>query len=343
MTKRERVLILNVDRDNDIGIKADVSGPIIGRDKVIEAGVKLGLKDPEDSDFNAIFEAVKVYDELKKKYKSEVAVITGDKNVGIQSDKKIADQLKSVLKKFPADFAILVTDGSEDEHIIPIIQNMVPILSVKKVVVKQAEELESSYYKIKDFIHESLENPRMARLVFGLPSLVLITYALFGIDGWRAIVGIAGIYLFIKGFKLDDYVLGVFNELKMSLIKRRFAFFSYIVSMVFCALGMYRGYTSALEWLNIGIFETGAGFVSASVYFFFIAGTIAWIGRNVHTKKRSGRKIAAIPLFGFAISLVIYNAAELILKPESFAFNFLFSIVFGFSLLFVAVLLEWKG
>ena len=137
MPEKDKIIVLCVDRDNDIGEKTSFKGPILGRDKILKSANELGLADPEDSDFNALFRAVKVFDELKKRYNAEIAALTGDKNVGIQSDKKISEQLDSVLKKFKADYTILVTDGVEDEHIIPIIQSKVPIMSVRRVVVKQ--------------------------------------------------------------------------------------------------------------------------------------------------------------------------------------------------------------
>ena len=221
-------------------------------------------------------------------------------------------------------------------------KRQVPILSVKRVIVKQSEQLESTYYKIKDFIRDSMEDPKLSKLVFGLPAIILIIYALFGIDGWRAILGVIGIYLFIKGFNLDDYVLGTFNEFKTSFTRRRFAFFTYILGTTFAVLATYRGYEAALKWADTGFFELASSFLSASVYFYFIAGAVAWTGRNVSVKKRSWRRILAFPVFGFAISLVIYNASELILNPQLSAFNFFFSIVFGFALLFLALILEWK-
>ncbi|MEZ5336101.1 MAG: DUF373 family protein [Methanolobus sp.] len=41
--------------------------------------------------------------------------LAGDKNIGILSDQKIANQLDIILKKFPAESAIFVSDGAEDE------------------------------------------------------------------------------------------------------------------------------------------------------------------------------------------------------------------------------------
>lgn len=341
MQNKDRILVLCVDRDNDIGEKANISGPIIGKENVIKAAVGLGLADPEDSDANAIFQTARVFEELKKEHPVEVAILTGHKRVGMDSDKEVTKQLDEVLSNFKADYVVLVTDGAEDEHVLPIIQSKVPILSVNRVVVKQSEKLESTYYKVKDFIDDSLENPKLSRILFGLPSMALILYALFGIDGWRLIVGVVGAYLFVKGFKLEKYFTSVFNELGSSFTRRRFAFFSYVVCIALGILATFRGYTVFLEWYDIGIVESIAAYVSASVYFYFAALAAAWIGRNISLKHRSAKKISSVVIFGFAVSLVVYNASMLIIQ-EVIMFNFFFSIVFGFALLFVALLLEWK-
>jgi Predicted membrane protein len=80
------------------------------------------LADPEDSDGNSLFLAVKEYDELKKKGEDvEIAAIAGDKNVGGVSDLIISEQLDTVLKATNPDNAIFISDGAEDEFILPII------------------------------------------------------------------------------------------------------------------------------------------------------------------------------------------------------------------------------
>ncbi|MBL7206514.1 MAG: DUF373 family protein [Candidatus Aenigmarchaeota archaeon] len=342
MEKEEKILVLNVDRDNDIGRKAKQEGPIIGRENILKCANLLGLADPEDSDFNALFQAAKIYDEMKNKYKTEVAAILGHQNRGIDADKRLKEQLEEVLEKFKADYVLFVTDGADDEHVMPIVQSKVPILSVRRLHIKQAEQLESGYYKIKDFLEESLENPKFARLVFGLPAIALVLVAVFGIDGWRIIIGLIGIYLFVKGFKLESYILNTIEELRDSLTRKRFAFFMYMIGIAFFLLATYRGYTTMLEFLSIGIFETVASFISASIYFYFISGAGIWIARNVKDMSRSGRRVVAVVLFGFAIALVVYNATELIIKPALPFWNFVGSIIIGFVLMFIAVLLEWK-
>ena len=49
-----RTLVLTIDRDNDLGVKAGIRGPIIGRKATLTAALKLGIADPEESDTNAI-------------------------------------------------------------------------------------------------------------------------------------------------------------------------------------------------------------------------------------------------------------------------------------------------
>lgn len=337
---KDRIIIMGVDRDDDIGRKAKLRGPIIGREKALDAATKLGLADPEESDSNSVFGCVKIFDELKGKYDSEVVVLTGHRRRGIDADREITRQLEKVLSKRPSDFVVLVSDGSDDEHVIPVIQSRIPILSVRRIIVRQAEGLESGYYKIKDFIKETLENPKFARLVFGLPAVALLLYAALGEAGWRIIVGAVGGYLFIRGFKLEDYILGAFNEFKDSFTGRKFTFFMYIVSLVIGALAVYRGYHSVLDFINIGPFESASAFLLASIYFFWLSGTIAWLGRNIRRKKRKPSRIASVPLFGFAAALVISNASELILSPDMSTFTFIVSIALGFVLTFIAVTLE---
>lgn len=342
--KTEKLLILNVDRDNDIGEKTKTKGPVIGKDSLLDAAVKLGLKDPEDSDCNALFQTIKIADELNEKYDTEPAALTGAREVGIESDKNIRKQLDVVLKKFKPDYVVLVTDGSEDEAVIPIIQSKVPILSVKTVIVKQSENLESTYYKVKEFINETMEDPKMSRIIFGLPAAALILYAIFDYNGWRLIVGLLGAYFFVKGFKFEDYILGGVEEVRDSLTRRRISFFTYVVSALIFLIAAFRGYTYMENWINIGIFEAFAAFLTASVYIIWLGISIAAIGRIMgHSKqKRSGA--ISIPMFSFAVAFVIQSASSMILKLNFPFYDFLISIIAGFVIAMLALVIEkkWK-
>ena len=144
-----KTLVLNVDRDDDFGRKANVKSPIVGIKDNIDAANKLGQADPEDSDLNAIFSAISTYNSLaKEKRNVEIATICGYMNVGIKSDEILSKQLEQVIKDTKADNVVLVTDGAEDEYILPIIQSRIKITSVNRVSVKQSKELEDTYFRI---------------------------------------------------------------------------------------------------------------------------------------------------------------------------------------------------
>ncbi|QDA30700.1 DUF373 family protein [Thermococcus indicus] len=215
-----KALILAIDRDDDFGQKAGVEGPVIGRDACIDAALKLSLADPEDSDANVVYAAVKLYDGLRESGEFDdvqVALITGHPKVGVKSDLELARQLELVLGRFPADGVITVTDGAEDEQIFPIITSKVPIISSHRVVVKQSEGIETTYYIIYRYLKEILSDPEVAKVVLGIPGMILLLYGIARLIGvWYpesvkiisatitgTILLFIGGYFFTKGFRFN--------------------------------------------------------------------------------------------------------------------------------------------
>jgi len=215
-----RALILAIDRDDDFGKKAGVGGPVVGREACIDAALKLSLADPEDSDANVVYAAVKLYDELKESGEFEaveVALITGHPKVGVKSDLELARQLGEVLKVFPADGVITVTDGAEDEQILPIITSKVPVISSHRIVVKQSESIETTYYILYRYMREILSDPEVAKVVLGIPGMILLLYGIARLIGvWYpnsvkmvsatitgTILLLVGGYFFTKGFNFN--------------------------------------------------------------------------------------------------------------------------------------------
>ncbi|MFH1722379.1 MAG: DUF373 family protein [Candidatus Altiarchaeota archaeon] len=195
-----QTLVICVDRDDDLGRKANVKGPVLGAEDNLKAASKLALTDPTDSDVNAIFSAVKI----AKAMATEVVTLTGDYEVGVISDKKLSNQLDQVLKKFNPSSVILVSDGAEDEQILPIIQSRVKIMSVHTVIVQQSQELEKAYFKITRVLQEISEEPTLARLIFGIPGVTFLLLSLFGFQAISLIIGIIGLYFIIKAFGWEE-------------------------------------------------------------------------------------------------------------------------------------------
>jgi len=282
-----RILVLCVDRDDDVGKKTKKKGPFVGEKECLKIAEALALADPTESDVNAIYGAVKTYRELKRDGESaEVAVITGHERRGYAADKKVTEQLEKLLEKTKAKEVVFVSDGADDEQLIPIIQSHAKLVSVKTIIVKQAKELEKSYYVIK----EVLRDPHFARLVFGLPGVVLAAYGIVNVLGIQEIslnvvLGLVGTYLVLKGFGIEDAVVRAFGRFRKTTSMERASFPLYIASLLVFLLGIWAGYENLAfvyknvpvgvviqsHWLvNIGAFLMGfMGLFTLAIIFFF--------------------------------------------------------------------------
>jgi len=266
--RAERLLILCVDRDNDIGRKTGVRTPIIGKGKNMESALQLIIADPEEADANAMFEAVRVYDSLGKDESShdsfEIATIAGSEVGGITADRKLVSELADVLKEFKADGLILVTDGYSDEDIIPLVQSRVPVTSVRRVVVKHSESIEETAEVFSRYFRMLIEDPRYSRIALGLPGILLISLAVlallslivqFNVYLWAGIVGliIVGSFLLGKGYGLDKkFSLFVARAYRYS-VSGLVAGFSLIAGILLIGIGLYQAGSFVSENFAISI------------------------------------------------------------------------------------------
>jgi putative membrane protein len=239
---KKRILVLSIDRDNDLYDKVKVSGPVIGKQANVEAATKLVLKDPEETDANTIFEAVRIYDSISKESNVEIATLTGDKSLGYFADREVAKQLDSVLRNFRADSCILVSDGASDEQVIPIIQSRVKIDSVKLVVMKQAKELEKTYFVLL----EKLKEPHYARIIFGIPALLILILVISDMLGFGLkLAGIAvGLGFLAFALGIEERIIRSFSEFRFSVEK--LSFILYLSAMPLLVISIVLGYQEFL-------------------------------------------------------------------------------------------------
>mgnify|MGYP000327149536 CR=1 FL=1 len=251
----ERLLVLCVDRDDDIGRKAGVKTPIIGKEENLNSALKLILADPEEADANAMFEAIRVYETLKKNSESrdsyEIATIAGSELGGVTADRKLVSELGEVLKRFPADSLILVTDGFSDEDIMPLVQSRVPVTSVRRVIVKHSESIEETAALFTKYWKMLIEDPRYSRIALGLPGILLISLGIlvllqvfirFDIYTWAAIVGliILGSYLLGKGYGIDRKLSALLSRPYHYSISDLVTNFSIVFGLILVGIGFYQ-------------------------------------------------------------------------------------------------------
>src|ERR1700676_1164478 len=134
---QESVLILAVDRDGDLERKTRIRSPIHGRDAVLAAATTLAVADPEEADANALFAAVREYDRLRaQEVECEVGAVCGLEESGLKAARKIRREVEELISRQRYSGIVLISDGAEDELIIPILQTLKPIVSVRRIVVK---------------------------------------------------------------------------------------------------------------------------------------------------------------------------------------------------------------
>lgn len=204
-----KLLVICVDRDNDVGEKTGITTPVIGRNACIDAAQRLALEDPEDADSNSMFAAIKTYEDLiSKGYQVEVVIVAGVKERGVQADEKILKEIKRILEVFSANGAVIVSDGEDDESVIPVIQNVLPIVSVQRVVMKVSRSVEYSYAVFGKYLKMLAYDSKYSKFFLGVPGILLLIGGIATVFGhteeiFAVLVSILGISFLIRAFDVD--------------------------------------------------------------------------------------------------------------------------------------------
>jgi putative membrane protein len=357
-----QTLVICIDRDNDLGDKANVLAPLIGREANIEAAVKLATADPEDSDTNTIFGGVKILDELLEKgVDAEIVTLAGDKNIGIISDQKIANQLDILLKKFPAESAIFVSDGAEDETLLPIVQSRMKIDSVRRIVVMQSANLESTYYIIK----HAFNDPKISQTFFVPVGLAALIYAFFLLIDYSqgAIIGImaaVGLYMLYRGF--SDTVDPYWEKLKDSFYSGRLTFFTYTTAVILILIATLVGlmdvwnlYTSQGIWYY-GIIPLITSFINSTIWIYVLAILFADAGKIIDAKQHSEQtgKYLVPAFFVLSLGFLLWGATRYLISMNPVISGteadlhagmqiFVYSIVFAIMLALAGIRVSSKS
>lgn len=246
-----RILVLYVDRDADLK-RAGINTPVVGRDNVLRLGIQYILRHPDDSDANAIFAAVKIYDSLEEKLGKgnvEVAVVCGSPDEHV-ANLAVLDELGQVLSIFDADVIYFVSDGPSDEAAVMAVQTRRPVVSVERVVVKQSRSVEETVSLIRYYLSKAVKEPEYRRYTVGVPSFLLFLYALSIFINVQIISYILGLGVLFILFLLMMYGFGVYDFLRSILRKYEVTFTVSVISL-FIAVVYYALSLSAYIGLRI--------------------------------------------------------------------------------------------
>ena len=343
-TTANKLLVICIDRDDDLGRQTGIPTPVVGRDACIEAAQRLALEDPEDADSNSIFYAVKTYEDLVSKgYNAQVITVTGVENRGVQADEKVASQIKSVLKKFSANGAVIVSDGEDDEMVIPVIQNVIPVISVQRVVMQVSRTIEHSYAVFGKFLKLVMYNPKYSKFFLGVPGILLLIGGIGAVTGYNAeifavLVSILGGAFLIRAFDIDKAWANWAKPTPEGFTRM----FTLITGLILIAASVPAGiasvsavYTSGnVEIANLLTNEVVVGqFVSGMIPFLWIGlGTIFvgilfsnWLNRKLRHISDLLRLVVLVALYP-----TVHQFTNILMYEES-SFSLILPLVAGFA------------
>ena len=343
-TTANKLLVICIDRDDDLGRKTGIPTPVVGRDACIEAAQRLALEDPEDADSNSIFFAVKTYEDLVSKgYKAQVVTVTGVENRGVQADEKVASEIRSVLKKFSANGAVIVSDGEDDEMVIPVIQNIIPVISVQRVVMQVSRTIEHSYAVFGKFLKLVMYNPKYSKFFLGVPGILLLIGGIGAVTGYNAeifavLISILGGAFLIRAFDIDKAWANWAKPTPEGFTRM----FTLITGIILIAASIPAGiasvstvYTSGnVEITNLLANEIVVGqFVSGMIPFLWIGlGTIFvgilfsnWLNRKLRHISDILRLVVLVALYP-----TVYQFTNILMYEES-SFSLILPLVAGFA------------
>jgi putative membrane protein len=350
--EQKRVLILCVDRDGDLEVKAGVKTPVVGRTGNLDAAVALALHDPEEPDANAIFEAVRIYDRLKNEGKSdeilEIATLSGSESGGVRADRKIAAGLDDLLASYPAKEVILVTDGYSDEAVLPLVQSRIPVSSVRRIVIKHSESIEETAALFSRYLKLIAENSKYSRVALGIPGILLLILGALAIFGWvqyylivLLIVLSAG--LVVKGFGVDKAARKLYRwakEYSPPPIRVQISNYSTLAGALCVILSVYLGWTTAASgivppadlagWFSI-LAKAAGLFIQGSITLIIVGACVALLGRAIRwyleRDVRLLRNAAFIVIIGWSDQIFV-STSDLLLGNAGIG-KLILSIVVG--------------
>jgi len=340
-----KTLVLCVDRDDDMGEKANIISPIIGREDNLNAAVALALVDPEDSDVNTSLAGIRIYDDLVRDGRdSEIVTICGDKRVGKRSDEVISTQLDIVIKEIEPTGVILVTDGAEDEFIIPVVSSRITINSVERVVVKQRKSIEDTYYLITRLMGDNKIQKKfllpiaLLLLFWGLTSILAASMD-FPDIGVPTILLIIGGYFIIRIYNLEEGVVRFARDFKAGVEKGYISTFTGIIALIIITPPIVSTAIELSEKPQYELMESIVILLNDTLLYIMVAGGLYSIGRLLDIYVRKGYLVSSIILTLFtlisggcilwAIMKIIMYRMELTGEPD-FVRLFMVCILGGF-------------
>jgi len=306
-----KLLVLVVDLDDDFG-REGIKTPVIGYDNVLKTAIEFGLKQPNDSDLNALFQALKTYNALRGKYGGsiEIAVVAGDPENTANALLRINSLLEELKNKLGFTDIYLISDGVHDELVIPILYNYGRLIGVERVVVTQSMSIERSYVLFGRYLKKALTEQPYTKYFLGIPGLMLMLYIVASLIGvveyvWQLILLITGITLLVYGFGFHDNLKKYWRTSPLTgfLYGASILLLAYSLATALIALRVYGFELAALKYIltvsSTALIISLILYITCGMFYKILRGEYGSIWREA---------LILIPVVFLAIFIVNLNA-----------------------------------
>jgi putative membrane protein len=282
--------------------------PVVGREAIESLVTAVGVDDPEDSRVNCLLEGLRVADDIDD---ATVAVIAGTGDA-VTADRQVARQTEDLVEELDPDSAVVVVDSAEDERHVPIIESRITVDAVDRVVVRQARDIESTYYLLKQFLAD--EQLRKTVLVPLGAALVAFPILLFVSDSptiaLGAIAAAAGVTLLYKGLGIGTFLARIPGQTREALYSGQVSLVTYVVAVGLALVGFFAGAlsVSGMDAAEVGSVIVGMRFAYDAVPWLTMAALAASTGRLLDEFIRDdeiGSAYVNLPFVAIAVGLAV--------------------------------------
>jgi putative membrane protein len=308
-------LVVSIDRSSGL----QVEPPVVGWEAVQSLVSELGVDDPEDSRVNCVLEALRVTRDLSDENEDAVVAVISASGESVSADRAVARQIDDLVAEHDPDSAVVIVDSAEDERLVPIVESRVQVDAVDRVVVRQARDIESTYYLLKQFLAD--EQLRKTVLVpvgvalLAFPALLFV--AASPQVALAAIAAVTGVFFLYKGLGIDAYLAALPGEVRDALYSGQVSLVTYVVAAGLAMIGVFVGAISISSMGDWPPLIVGMRFAFDAIPWWTAAALAASTGRLLDEIIRDERVRSAyvnLPFGAVAVGLVVRGFSAYVLE-----------------------------
>jgi len=299
-------LVVCIDRSSDL----QVEPPVVGWEAVQSLVSELGVADPEDSRVNCVLEALRVTRDLHDENEDAVVAVISASGDSVSADRAVARQIDDLVATHVPDSAVVVVDSAEDERLVPIVESRVQVDAVDRVVVRQARDIESTYYLLKQFLAD--EELRKTVLVPIGAALLAFPALLFVAESPQvavaAIAAVTGVFFLYKGLGIDAFLAALPGEVRDAFYSGQVSLVTYVVAVGLATIGFFAGAIGISDVGDQAPLIVGMRFAFDAIPWWTAAALAASTGRLLDEIIRDERVRSAyvnLPFGAVAVGLVV--------------------------------------